>query len=45
MAILLFRQPGVLPERALEELLTKAATLDMEAIRQEIRAGKAQHGA
>ena len=34
--VLLFNQPGMLPERALEELLTKAAAIDMDAIRKEI---------
>lgn len=35
-SVLLFSQPGMLPERALEELLTRAAELDMDAIRKEI---------
>jgi thioredoxin 1 len=35
-SVLLFSQPGMLPERALEELLTRAAALDMDAIRKEI---------
>ena len=42
--VLLFNQPGMLPERALEELLTKAAAIDMDAIRKEIEGrAKAQH--
>ena len=35
-SVLLFNQPGMLPERALEELVTKAAALDMDAIRKEL---------
>jgi thioredoxin 1 len=34
--VLLFAQAGALPKSALEELLTKVRTLDMEAIRTEI---------
>jgi thioredoxin len=35
-SVLLFNRPGMLPERALEELVTKASELDMDAIRKEI---------
>jgi len=34
--IMLFQQPGVLPENALTQLVTQTKGLDMEAIRQEI---------
>jgi len=34
--VLLFSQPGMLPERALEELLTKAAEIDMDSIQKEL---------
>lgn len=34
--VLLFSQPGVLPESALEELIGKAQALDMEQVRKEI---------
>jgi thioredoxin 1 len=36
--ILLFAQPGALPQPALEELVKKARALDMEAVRKEIAA-------
>jgi thioredoxin 1 len=36
--IVLFAQPGALPEKALEELITKAEGLDMD----EVRASMAQ---
>jgi thioredoxin 1 len=36
--IVLFAQPGALPEKALEELITKAEALDMD----EVRASMAQ---
>jgi thioredoxin 1 len=39
--IVLFAQPGALPEKALEELITKAEALDME----EVRASMAQSSA
>jgi thioredoxin 1 len=39
--IVLFAQPGALPEKALEELITKAETLDMD----EVRASMAQSSA
>ena len=42
--IVLYAQPGALPEPALEELITKARELDMDEIRAEIaeRAGAAK---
>jgi thioredoxin len=44
-SVLLFNQPGMLPERALEELLSQAAALDMDAIRKEVADGrKTAHG-
>jgi thioredoxin 1 len=43
-SVLLFSQPRMLPERALEELLTKATALDMAAIRKEIEERKADRG-
>lgn len=36
--ILLYNQPGALPEHALEDLVGKARALDMEAVRAEIAA-------
>ena len=36
--ILLFSQPGALPEAALEELIQKARELDMDKVRAEIAA-------
>jgi thioredoxin 1 len=39
--IVLFAQPGALPEKALEELITKAEALDMD----EVRASMAQASA
>jgi thioredoxin 1 len=36
--VLLYRQAGVLPEQALEELLAKASTIDMDEIRKELDA-------
>ncbi len=49
--ILLYSQPGALPEAALEELIGKARELDMDKVRAEIAAqekeekGKAEAGA
>jgi thioredoxin len=41
-----FAQPGVLPEAALDELVTKLRALDMEAVRREIaRRGNGAPGA
>lgn len=36
--ILLYNQPGALPEHALEDLVTKAQALDMDQVRAEIAA-------
>ena len=36
--VLLFSQPGALPERALEELIRKVRALDMDAVRAQIAA-------
>ncbi len=36
--ILLYNQPGALPEHALEDLVGKAMALDMEAVRAEVEA-------
>lgn len=36
--VLLYNQPGALPEHALEDLVGKARALDMEAVRAEIAA-------
>lgn len=41
--ILLFREAGALPAKALEELLTQAKALDMEKVRAEIAAHEAEH--
>jgi thioredoxin 1 len=40
--ILVFAQPGLLPEEALEELLGKVKELDMDEVRKEIEAQEAQ---
>ena len=40
--ILLFSQPGALPEAALEELVQKARELDMDKVRAEIAAAEAE---
>jgi thioredoxin 1 len=40
--VLLFSQPGALPEAALEELVAQARKVDMDAVRAEIAA--AEHG-
>ena len=36
--VMLFSQPGALPEAALEEIIQKARELDMEKVREEIAA-------
>lgn len=36
--VILYAEPGALPPTALEEILTKAKSLDMEAVRKEIAA-------
>ena len=45
--IILYAQPGALPEQALEELITKARELDMDEVRASIseheKAGHADH--
>jgi thioredoxin 1 len=40
--ILLFSQPGALPEAALEELIQKARDLDMDQVRAEVAAAEAE---
>ena len=40
--ILLFSQPGALPEAALEELIQKARDLDMDKVRAEIAAAEVE---
>jgi thioredoxin 1 len=40
--ILLFSQPGALPEAALEELIQKARDLDMEKVRAEVAAAETE---
>ena len=40
--ILLFSQPGALPEAALEELVQKARDLDMDKVRAEVAAAEAE---
>jgi thioredoxin 1 len=43
--VLLYRQPGALPEKALEELITKAEALDMDEVRASIaQASEASQG-
>ena len=39
--VLLFNQPGMLPEPALREVVEKVKELDMDAVRKEIEAGEA----
>lgn len=39
--ILIFNQPGALPQRALEDLVAKALELDMDEVRREIDAQQA----
>ena len=41
--ILLFRESGALPAAALDELVTKAKSLDMEMVKKEIAAHEAAH--
>jgi thioredoxin 1 len=40
--VLLYAQPGALPEAALEDLIGKARALDMEKVRAEIAAEEAK---
>jgi thioredoxin 1 len=42
--IVLYAQPGALPEPALEELITKARELDMDEVRASIAQDQAGHG-
>ena len=42
--IVLYAQPGALPEQALEELITKARELDMDEVRASIAQDQADHG-
>jgi len=42
--VLLFSQPGMLPGRALDELVEKAKELDMEEVRRKIQESTAQAG-
>lgn len=41
--VLLFRESGALPPKALEELLSQAKALDMDKVRAEIAAHEAEH--
>jgi thioredoxin 1 len=41
--VLLFAQPGALPEAALEDLISKARSLDMEKVRAEIAEHEQKH--
>ena len=43
--ILLFSQPGMLPEKALEDLVNQAKALDMDEVRAEMEAHKAEAAA
>jgi thioredoxin 1 len=40
-SIILFAQPGALPEAALEELITKASELDMDEVRASVESAPA----
>jgi thioredoxin 1 len=40
--IVLYAQPGALPEKALEELITKAEALDMDEVRASVAQAEAQ---
>lgn len=42
--ILVYQQPGMLPEGALEELIGKIQALDMDQVRREIEAAEAKNG-
>jgi thioredoxin 1 len=42
--VLLFRESGALPEKALDELVNQAQALDMEKVRAEIAAHEHEHG-
>lgn len=41
--IMLFNQPGALPEQALESLITQVQDLDMDDVRRQIEAHQAEH--
>ena len=41
-SVVLYAQPGALPEKALEELITKAETLDMDEVRASLAKAPAQ---
>lgn len=43
--IILYAQPGALPEAALDELITKARELNMDDVRRQIAESKADEGA
>jgi thioredoxin 1 len=40
--IVLYAQPGALPEAALEELITKAEALDMDEVRAQLETSSAK---
>ena len=42
--VVLYAQPGALPEQALEELITKAQELDMDEVRASLAKDEAQDG-
>lgn len=42
--IVLYAQPGALPEQALEELITKARELDMDEVRASVAKDQHDHG-
>jgi thioredoxin 1 len=42
--VVLYAQPGALPEQALEELITKAQELDMDEVRASLAKDQAQDG-
>jgi thioredoxin 1 len=42
--VLLFRESGALPEKALDDLVNQAKALDMDKVRAEIAAHEAEHG-
>jgi thioredoxin 1 len=42
--VLLFRESGALPEKALDELVNQAKALDMDKVRAEIAAHEHEHG-
>jgi len=43
--VLLFAQPGMLPETVLEDLIKRVSALDMEEVKREVEAQRAQHAA